>query len=61
MKFKFYNSIIQMRENRDNIEDLEIYFSINVEQEKNIVTEDLTPNGSSILVTSSNFEEYISK
>ncbi|XP_044303591.1 E3 ubiquitin-protein ligase Itchy homolog isoform X2 [Varanus komodoensis] len=56
---EFYNSLIWVKEN--NIEEcgLEMYFSVDKEILGEIKSHDLKPNGSNILVTEENKEEYI--
>ncbi|XP_048354552.1 E3 ubiquitin-protein ligase Itchy homolog [Sphaerodactylus townsendi] len=56
---EFYNSLIWVKEN--NIEEcgLEMYFSVDKELLGEIKSHDLKPNGSNILVTEENKEEYI--
>ncbi|KAG8131850.1 hypothetical protein E2320_009754 [Naja naja] len=56
---EFYNSLIWVKEN--NIEEcgLEMYFSVDKEILGEIKSHDLKPNGSNVLVTEENKEEYI--
>ncbi|XP_030318746.1 E3 ubiquitin-protein ligase Itchy homolog isoform X2 [Calypte anna] len=56
---EFYNSLIWVKEN--NIEEcgLEMFFSVDKEILGEIKSHDLKPNGSNILVTEENKEEYI--
>ncbi|XP_063001316.1 E3 ubiquitin-protein ligase Itchy homolog isoform X2 [Elgaria multicarinata webbii] len=56
---EFYNSLIWVKEN--NIEEcgLEMYFSVDKEILGEVKSHDLKPNGSNILVTEENKEEYI--
>ncbi|CAM5095925.1 unnamed protein product [Natator depressus] len=56
---EFYNSLIWVKEN--NIEEcgLEMYFSVDKEILGEIKSHDLKPNGSNILVTEENKDEYI--
>ncbi|OCT76956.1 NEDD4-like E3 ubiquitin-protein ligase WWP1 isoform X1 [Xenopus laevis] len=56
---EFYNSLIWIRDN--NIEEcnLEMYFSVDMEILGKITSHDLKPEGSNILVTEENKEEYI--
>nr|XP_034978055.1 E3 ubiquitin-protein ligase Itchy homolog [Zootoca vivipara] len=56
---EFYNSLIWVKEN--NIEEcgLEMYFSVDKEILGEIKSHDLKPDGSNILVTEENKEEYI--
>ncbi|XP_068933678.1 E3 ubiquitin-protein ligase Itchy homolog [Petaurus breviceps papuanus] len=56
---EFYNSLIWVKEN--NIEEcgLEMYFSVDKEILGEIKSHELKPNGSNILVTEENKEEYI--
>ncbi|XP_007559917.1 NEDD4-like E3 ubiquitin-protein ligase WWP1 [Poecilia latipinna] len=57
---EFYNSLIWIRDN--NIEEcgLEMYFSVDMEILGKISSHDLKPDGTNILVTEENKEEYIS-
>uniref|UniRef100_A0A3Q2QVK0 HECT-type E3 ubiquitin transferase n=1 Tax=Fundulus heteroclitus TaxID=8078 RepID=A0A3Q2QVK0_FUNHE len=57
---EFYNSLIWIRDN--NIEEcgLEMYFSVDMEILGKISSHDLKPDGTDILVTEENKEEYIS-
>ncbi|KAF7659324.1 hypothetical protein LDENG_00299030 [Lucifuga dentata] len=57
---EFYNSLIWIRDN--NIEEcgLEMYFSVDMEILGKITSHDLKPDGTNILVTEENKEEYIS-
>uniref|UniRef100_A0A3Q2DZA9 E3 ubiquitin-protein ligase n=1 Tax=Cyprinodon variegatus TaxID=28743 RepID=A0A3Q2DZA9_CYPVA len=57
---EFYNSLIWIRDN--NIEEcgLEMYFSVDMEILGKISSHDLKPDGSEVLVTEGNKEEYIS-
>ncbi|XP_038147937.1 NEDD4-like E3 ubiquitin-protein ligase WWP1, partial [Cyprinodon tularosa] len=57
---EFYNSLIWIRDN--NIEEcgLEMYFSVDMEILGKISSHDLKPDGSEVLVTEENKEEYIS-
>ncbi|KAE8599166.1 hypothetical protein XENTR_v10017086 [Xenopus tropicalis] len=56
---EFYNSLIWIRDN--NIEEcnLEMYFSVDMEILGKVTSHDLKPEGSNILVTEENKEEYI--
>uniref|UniRef100_A0A6Q2ZJF5 E3 ubiquitin-protein ligase n=1 Tax=Esox lucius TaxID=8010 RepID=A0A6Q2ZJF5_ESOLU len=56
---EFYNSLIWIRDN--NIEEcnLEMYFSVDMEILGKITSHDLKPDGSDLLVTEENKEEYI--
>uniref|UniRef100_A0A8D0CI39 E3 ubiquitin-protein ligase n=1 Tax=Scleropages formosus TaxID=113540 RepID=A0A8D0CI39_SCLFO len=56
---EFYNSLIWIKEN--NIEEcgLEMFFSVDKEILGEVTTHELKPNGSNILVTEENKEEYI--
>uniref|UniRef100_A0A8D0CH95 E3 ubiquitin-protein ligase n=1 Tax=Scleropages formosus TaxID=113540 RepID=A0A8D0CH95_SCLFO len=56
---EFYNSLIWIKEN--NIEEcgLEMYFSVDKEILGEITTHELKPDGSNIVVTEDNKEEYI--
>ncbi|XP_062235195.1 NEDD4-like E3 ubiquitin-protein ligase WWP1 [Platichthys flesus] len=56
---EFYNSLIWIRDN--NIEEcgLEMYFSVDMEILGKITSHDLKPDGSDVLVTEENKEEYI--
>ncbi|XP_072571537.1 itchy E3 ubiquitin protein ligase a isoform X2 [Paramormyrops kingsleyae] len=56
---EFYNSLIWIKEN--NIEEcgLEMYFSVDKEILGEVTTHELKPDGSNILVTEENKEEYI--
>ncbi|KAL4648447.1 NEDD4-like E3 ubiquitin-protein ligase WWP1 [Arapaima gigas] len=56
---EFYNSLIWIRDN--NIEEcgLEMYFSVDMEILGKITSHDLKPDGSNVLVTEENKEEYI--
>ncbi|XP_070600965.1 E3 ubiquitin-protein ligase Itchy homolog isoform X2 [Erythrolamprus reginae] len=56
---EFYNSLIWVKEN--NIEEcgLEMYFSVDKEILGEVKSHDLKPDGSNILVTEENKEEYI--
>uniref|UniRef100_A0A8D0GMX8 E3 ubiquitin-protein ligase n=1 Tax=Sphenodon punctatus TaxID=8508 RepID=A0A8D0GMX8_SPHPU len=56
---EFYNSLIWIKEN--NIEEcgLEMYFSVDKEILGEIQSHDLKPNGSNVVVTEENKEEYI--
>ncbi len=45
----------------DNVEDLELYFSVEFELLGKIVQDELIPNGSNIRVTNKNLHEYIKK
>ncbi|KAM3860680.1 NEDD4-like E3 ubiquitin-protein ligase WWP1 [Diretmus argenteus] len=57
---EFYNSLIWIRDN--NIEEcgLEMYFSVDMEILGKITSHDLKPDGTNVLVTEENKEEYIS-
>ncbi|XP_068604169.1 NEDD4-like E3 ubiquitin-protein ligase WWP1 [Brachionichthys hirsutus] len=57
---EFYNSLIWIRDN--NIEEcgLEMYFSVDMEILGKITSHDLKPDGTNVLVTELNKEEYIS-
>ncbi|XP_077479863.1 NEDD4-like E3 ubiquitin-protein ligase WWP1 [Stigmatopora argus] len=57
---EFYNSLIWIRDN--NIEEcnLEMYFSVDMEILGKITSHDLKPDGTNMLVTEENKEEYIS-
>ncbi|XP_055737317.1 NEDD4-like E3 ubiquitin-protein ligase WWP1 [Salvelinus fontinalis] len=56
---EFYNSLIWIRDN--NIEEcsLEMYFSVDMEILGKLTSHDLKPDGSDLLVTEENKEEYI--
>ncbi|XP_015220115.1 itchy E3 ubiquitin protein ligase a [Lepisosteus oculatus] len=56
---EFYNSLIWIKEN--NIEEcgLEMYFSVDKEILGEVTTHELKPDGSNVLVTEENKEEYI--
>ncbi|XP_018079326.1 NEDD4-like E3 ubiquitin-protein ligase WWP1 isoform X1 [Xenopus laevis] len=56
---EFYNSLIWIRDN--NIEEcnLEMYFSVDMEILGKVTSHDFKPEGSNILVTEENKEEYI--
>ncbi|KAI1888834.1 hypothetical protein AGOR_G00172840 [Albula goreensis] len=56
---EFYNSLIWIRDN--NIEEcsLEMYFSVDMEILGKITSHDLKPDGTNVLVTEENKEEYI--
>ncbi|XP_028668235.1 E3 ubiquitin-protein ligase Itchy-like [Erpetoichthys calabaricus] len=56
---EFYNSLIWIKEN--NIEEcgLEMYFSVDKEILGEVTTHELKPDGSNLLVTEENKEEYI--
>ncbi|XP_032813667.2 NEDD4-like E3 ubiquitin-protein ligase WWP2 isoform X2 [Petromyzon marinus] len=56
---EFYNSLIWLRDN--NIEEcgLEMFFSVDMELLGKVSSHDLKPDGSDILVTEENKEEYI--
>ncbi|KAG5849927.1 hypothetical protein ANANG_G00076900 [Anguilla anguilla] len=56
---EFYNSLIWIRDN--NIEEcgLEMYFSVDMEILGKITSHDLKPDGTNLLVTEENKEEYI--
>ncbi|CAH2285520.1 NEDD4-like E3 ubiquitin- ligase WWP1 isoform X1 [Pelobates cultripes] len=56
---EFYNSLIWIRDN--NIEEcnLEMYFSVDMEILGKVTSHDLKPEGSNVLVTEENKEEYI--
>ncbi|XP_069554105.1 NEDD4-like E3 ubiquitin-protein ligase WWP1 [Brachyistius frenatus] len=57
---EFYNSLIWIRDN--NIEEcgLEMFFSVDMEILGKITSHDLKPDGTNVLVTEENKEEYIS-
>ncbi|XP_056290361.1 NEDD4-like E3 ubiquitin-protein ligase WWP1 isoform X2 [Pseudoliparis swirei] len=57
---EFYNSLIWIRDN--NIEEcgLEMYFAVDMEILGKITSHDLKPDGTNVLVTAENKEEYIS-
>ena len=51
-----------MRKMQDELEQLEVYFNIQYENEhKEIITDDLISNGSNIKVTKDNIDLYIDK
>ncbi|XP_075069850.1 NEDD4-like E3 ubiquitin-protein ligase WWP1 isoform X2 [Mixophyes fleayi] len=56
---EFYNSLIWIRDN--NIEEcnLEMYFAVDMEILGKVTSHDLKPEGSNVLVTEENKEEYI--
>lgn len=57
-----YHSLEDMRKMQDELEQLEVYFNIQYENEyKEIITDDLISNGSNIKVTKDNIDLYIDK
>ncbi|XP_072234989.1 NEDD4-like E3 ubiquitin-protein ligase WWP1 isoform X1 [Leuresthes tenuis] len=58
---EFYNSLIWIRDNNiKECDDLEMYFSVDMEILGKINSHDLKPDGANIRVTEENKEEYIS-
>jgi hypothetical protein len=54
-----FNSLSRLKREKDNLEDLEIYFIVQYEMDGRLLTDELIPGGLDIKVTKDNLDDYI--